>query len=237
MAGGGGAAGGVHGTPTAGAAAANARKKLVSVSNKARGREPQKYEFEVIPFFVRARARGPPAAAAGRRRATAARVSRVRSAADCLPLPPPHRPAPRPPRAGRRPRAPLRRTLVARAPPAGELPAGVDKAVFVWERGAKLQATKAEDVNPHTHAVFWRQYLKLARGAPPPARAAPRRATPSVSQCAPLATVSAAHPLTPPLSPLRPLQTQKKTWLSRWPRCTSTPAACCPRNITSRWPR
>jgi hypothetical protein len=44
--------------------------------------------------------------------------------------------------------------------PIGELPSGLDKLSFVWERGAKVFATEAEPVNPHTRACFWSQYLK-----------------------------------------------------------------------------
>jgi hypothetical protein len=44
--------------------------------------------------------------------------------------------------------------------PAGELPSGVEKVMFAWERSNKLFVTEAEPVNPHTRAVFWKQYLK-----------------------------------------------------------------------------
>lgn len=43
---------------------------------------------------------------------------------------------------------------------AGELPSGLDKVCFAWERGSKLFTTTAEAVNPHTRAVFWQQFLK-----------------------------------------------------------------------------
>jgi hypothetical protein len=42
----------------------------------------------------------------------------------------------------------------------GELPSGLDKVCFTWERGSKLFMTSAEAVNPHTRAVFWQQFLK-----------------------------------------------------------------------------
>lgn len=69
-------------------------KGLIDIANKARGRTPVRYEFEVIPFF------------------------------------------------------------------AGELPSGIDRCMFCWERGTKTYVTDAETVNPTTHAVFWKQYLK-----------------------------------------------------------------------------
>jgi hypothetical protein len=43
---------------------------------------------------------------------------------------------------------------------AGELPSGLEKVSFAWERGSKLFATDAQPVNPHTRAVFWKQYLR-----------------------------------------------------------------------------
>lgn len=43
---------------------------------------------------------------------------------------------------------------------AGDVPAGVDKVLFVWERGTKVFVTDAEKVHPTTRAVFWKQYLK-----------------------------------------------------------------------------
>jgi hypothetical protein len=43
---------------------------------------------------------------------------------------------------------------------AGELPPGIEKAAFAWERGSKVYATELEPVNPHTRAVFWKQFLK-----------------------------------------------------------------------------
>jgi len=43
---------------------------------------------------------------------------------------------------------------------AGELPSGLEKVSFVWERGAKMFITDAEAVNPHTRAAFWKQYLR-----------------------------------------------------------------------------
>jgi hypothetical protein len=36
----------------------------------------------------------------------------------------------------------------------------------VWERGTKVFATEAEPVNPHTRAVFWKQYLKQVGTGP-----------------------------------------------------------------------
>jgi hypothetical protein len=49
--------------------------------------------------------------------------------------------------------------------PAGELPSGVERVLFAWERSNKLYVTEAEPVNPHTRAVFWKQYLKqMVRG-------------------------------------------------------------------------
>lgn len=44
--------------------------------------------------------------------------------------------------------------------PAGELPTGVDKVAFAWERGLKVFVTESEPVNPHTRAVFWKQFLR-----------------------------------------------------------------------------
>ncbi|WIA11052.1 hypothetical protein OEZ85_011204 [Tetradesmus obliquus] len=43
---------------------------------------------------------------------------------------------------------------------AGELPSGLEKVSFAWERGSKLFTTDAQPVNPHTRAVFWKQYLR-----------------------------------------------------------------------------
>lgn len=43
---------------------------------------------------------------------------------------------------------------------AGELPSGLEKVCFTWERGSKLFTTSAEAVNPHTRAVFWQQFLR-----------------------------------------------------------------------------
>eukprot|EP00775_Hariotina_reticulata_P009982 gene9982-10137_t len=43
---------------------------------------------------------------------------------------------------------------------AGELPSGLEKISFVWERGAKMFVTDPEAVNPHTRAAFWKQYLR-----------------------------------------------------------------------------
>lgn len=43
---------------------------------------------------------------------------------------------------------------------AGELPAGVDKCLFCWERGSHVFVTDPEPVNQSTHAVFWKQFLK-----------------------------------------------------------------------------
>ncbi|KIZ07466.1 hypothetical protein MNEG_0476 [Monoraphidium neglectum] len=42
----------------------------------------------------------------------------------------------------------------------GELPSGLDRLSFVWERGSKVFATEPEPVNPHTKACFWQQYLR-----------------------------------------------------------------------------
>ena len=42
----------------------------------------------------------------------------------------------------------------------GELPSGLERVSFVWERGSKIFATEAEEVNPHTRAVFWKQFLR-----------------------------------------------------------------------------
>ncbi|GFR42382.1 hypothetical protein Agub_g3068 [Astrephomene gubernaculifera] len=42
----------------------------------------------------------------------------------------------------------------------GDLPDGVTHCSFAWERGSKLFVTEAEPVNPNTHAVFWKQYLR-----------------------------------------------------------------------------
>lgn len=55
---------------------------------------------------------------------------------------------------------------------AGELPSGFDKLAFVWERGTKVFATEAEPVNPHTRAVFWKQYLKQVGTRPSSSSAA-----------------------------------------------------------------
>jgi hypothetical protein len=43
---------------------------------------------------------------------------------------------------------------------AGELPSGLEKVSFAWERGSKLFTTYSQPVNPHTRAVFWKQYLR-----------------------------------------------------------------------------
>lgn len=43
---------------------------------------------------------------------------------------------------------------------AGELPVGLKKVAFCWERGTKAFHTSAEPVNPHTRAVFWTQFLR-----------------------------------------------------------------------------
>ncbi|KAI8476827.1 MAG: hypothetical protein J3K34DRAFT_516111 [Monoraphidium minutum] len=82
-------AGSAGGAPTRATA-----RKLVDMANKARGRNPLKYEITIIPFFC------------------------------------------------------------------GELPSGLDRLSFVWERGSKVFATEAEPVNPHTRACFWQQYLR-----------------------------------------------------------------------------
>lgn len=42
----------------------------------------------------------------------------------------------------------------------GELPSGLDRLSFVWERGSKVFATEPEPVNPHTRACFWQQFLR-----------------------------------------------------------------------------
>ncbi|KXZ44354.1 hypothetical protein GPECTOR_69g447 [Gonium pectorale] len=42
----------------------------------------------------------------------------------------------------------------------GDLPDDVTHCSFAWERGSKLFVTEAEQVNPNTHAVFWKQYLR-----------------------------------------------------------------------------
>ncbi len=42
----------------------------------------------------------------------------------------------------------------------GELPTGVENVSFAWERNSKVFVTEAEPVNPHTKAVFWKQYLR-----------------------------------------------------------------------------
>lgn len=44
--------------------------------------------------------------------------------------------------------------------PPGELPSGLGRLAFVWERGSKVFSTAAEAVNPHTRAVFWQQFLR-----------------------------------------------------------------------------
>lgn len=49
--------------------------------------------------------------------------------------------------------------------PAGELPSGLERVCFTWERGSKLFSTTAEAVNPHTRAVFWQGSLKQVRVA------------------------------------------------------------------------
>lgn len=49
---------------------------------------------------------------------------------------------------------------------AGELPSGLEKVSFAWERGSKLFMTDAEAVNPHTRAVFWKQYLRQVCNRP-----------------------------------------------------------------------
>jgi len=42
----------------------------------------------------------------------------------------------------------------------GEIPSGIDRVLFAWERGTKLFVTEAEPVNPKTRAVFFKQYLR-----------------------------------------------------------------------------
>eukprot|EP00201_Polytomella_parva_P014390 CAMPEP_0175066454 /NCGR_PEP_ID=MMETSP0052_2-20121109/16520_1 /TAXON_ID=51329 ORGANISM="Polytomella parva, Strain SAG 63-3" /NCGR_SAMPLE_ID=MMETSP0052_2 /ASSEMBLY_ACC=CAM_ASM_000194 /LENGTH=250 /DNA_ID=CAMNT_0016333163 /DNA_START=52 /DNA_END=800 /DNA_ORIENTATION=+ len=42
----------------------------------------------------------------------------------------------------------------------GEIPDGIQNVAFAWERGSKLFVTEAEPVNPATHAVFWKYYLR-----------------------------------------------------------------------------
>ncbi|GLC34692.1 hypothetical protein PLESTB_001233800 [Pleodorina starrii] len=42
----------------------------------------------------------------------------------------------------------------------GDVPSDVTHCSFAWERGSKLFVTEAEPVNPNTHAVFWKQYLR-----------------------------------------------------------------------------
>ncbi|MEW5320199.1 MAG: hypothetical protein WDW38_011291 [Sanguina aurantia] len=49
----------------------------------------------------------------------------------------------------------------------GELPAGVTKVLFAWERGTKVFMTDEEPVNANTHAAFWKQYLKQRSPAAP----------------------------------------------------------------------
>ncbi len=51
-------------------------------------------------------------------------------------------------------------TTTSLCPSAGELPTGVDKVAFAWERGLKVFVTDSEPVNPHTRAVFWKQFLR-----------------------------------------------------------------------------
>lgn len=53
-------------------------------------------------------------------------------------------------------------TVLTRHPAllSGELPSGLERLSFVWERGHKVFATNAERVNPHTRAVFWSQHLR-----------------------------------------------------------------------------
>ncbi|KAJ9518897.1 hypothetical protein QJQ45_026267 [Haematococcus lacustris] len=45
----------------------------------------------------------------------------------------------------------------------GEIPSGIERVLFAWERGGKLFVTDAETVNQTTHAVFWKQYLRQAQ--------------------------------------------------------------------------
>ncbi len=47
---------------------------------------------------------------------------------------------------------------------AGEIPNGVQRVLFAWERGTKLFVTDAETVNAATHAVFFKQYLRQVGG-------------------------------------------------------------------------
>lgn len=44
----------------------------------------------------------------------------------------------------------------------GDIPDGVERCSFAWERGTKVYVTEAEPVNPQSHAVFWKQYLRQA---------------------------------------------------------------------------
>jgi hypothetical protein len=48
---------------------------------------------------------------------------------------------------------------VPRTSPA-ELPPGLGRLSFVWERGSKLLVTDPVPVNPHTRACFWQQQLR-----------------------------------------------------------------------------
>ncbi len=54
----------------------------------------------------------------------------------------------------------------------GDLPDDVTHCSFAWERGTKLFVTEAEPVNPNTHAVFWKQYLRQVVGCRGPPVAA-----------------------------------------------------------------
>lgn len=125
------------------AAAQRTGRKLVDMAQKARGRTPLKYEMTIIPFFCGEARRGLLCAVA------IAALTGALAACSCT-------------RPGCPPAAALYAVagLTDTTPRAGELPSGLDKLSFVWERGSKVFATEAEPVNPHTKACFWQQYLK-----------------------------------------------------------------------------
>jgi hypothetical protein len=72
-----------------------------------------------------------------------------------------------------------RRAAAAPPVPIGapaELPSGLGRLSFVWERGARLLVTDPEPVNPHTRACFWQQQLRQVRPAAAHAAGSPAAA-------------------------------------------------------------
>lgn len=155
-------------------------RKLVDISQKARGRQALRYEFEVIPYFC------------GESQVPLCLVRPGHAQPLCvhchcmhhvLSVCQGHAPwcrgsdLPSPPRTrvqqvvGQPSWFLLLPTQLTDAHASwaplllnflGDIPDGVEKVLFAWERGSKLFVTDAENVNSNTHAVFWKQYLRQA---------------------------------------------------------------------------